>query len=243
MTDALSPKEIAREKLAEIGCSGGGSFVGLCQIEIPTKVNGKIINSSIGAFTYVQTDSTLIDTEVGRFCSIAEHVSAGAGEHPVDWFSTHPFVNDPHDVAAGLASCYPQYREWLGSKPSRYTPRGGDKVRIGHDVWIGEGAFIRRGITIGTGAIVAARAVVVKDVAPFSIVGGNPAKHIKFRIDEALIDYLLQSHWWDYDLRPLIRDIDFSNVPDAIERIRDAIEHSRIRRLEPARYQISPEHS
>lgn len=225
--------------LVSIGCQALlSSFSPPCEFEGPVKVDGFVAKTTIGAFTYIQKGSFFNDTDVGRFCSIAGNVSTGAGEHPVDWLSTHPFVNDPSDVAAGLSHCYPEYREWLTGTPSRVTNRGGDRVSIGHDVWIGEGAFIRRGVKIGVGAIVAAHAVVTKDVAPFSIVGGNPAKHIRYRIDEALIDDVLASRWWEYDLRPIARYTDFSDVRRSIDNIAEAAQQGRIVPFNPPRYVI-----
>ncbi|CQB50497.1 Chloramphenicol acetyltransferase [Vibrio cholerae] len=77
---------------------------------------------------------------------------------------------------------------------------------LGHDVWVGDGAFVRSGVTIGTGAVVAAGSVVVKDIQPYSIVGGNPAKHIKYRFESDVVDALLKLQWWtfrDEELRQL----------------------------------------
>lgn len=225
--------------LVSIGCQAEiSNFYPPCEFEPPVKVNGLLQGTGIRAFTYIQKGSLLIDTDVGRFCSIAMNVSTGAGEHPVDWLSSHPFVDDPNDVAAGLSNCYPEYREWLTGAPGRVTGRGGDRVTIGSDVWIGEGAFIRRGVTIGTGAIVAAHAVVTKDVAPFSIVGGNPAKHIRYRIAEGLIDEVLGSRWWEFDLRPIIGGIDFSDVRASVTKINEAWADGRIERFVPPRYII-----
>ncbi|WP_176597183.1 MULTISPECIES: CatB-related O-acetyltransferase [Sphingobium] len=225
--------------LVSIGCQALiSSFSPPCEFESPVKVDGFLGKTTLGAFTYIQKGSFFIDTDVGRFCSIAMNVSTGAGEHPVDWLSSHPFVNDPNDVAAGLSNCYPEYREWLTGAPTRVTNRGGERVTIGNDVWIGEGAFVRRGVTIGTGAIVAAHAVVTKDVAPFSIVGGNPAKHIRYRIAEGLIDEVLQSQWWEFDLRPIIAGIDFSDVRASVAKINEARADGRIERFLPSRYRV-----
>ncbi|WP_257554437.1 CatB-related O-acetyltransferase [Sphingobium sp. CFD-2] len=225
--------------MISIGCQAElSNFSPPCEFEPPVKINGLLQDTSIRSFTYIQNGSSIIDTDIGRFCSIAMNVSTGAGEHPVDWLSSHPFVNDPHDVAAGLSNCYPDYRAWLKGVPSRVTDRGGDRVTIGNDVWIGEGAFVRRGVTIGTGAIVAAHAVVTKDVAPFSIVGGNPAKHIRYRISETLIDEVLKSQWWEFDLRPIIEGMDFSDVRASVAKIQEASVHGLIERFIPPRYLI-----
>lgn len=92
------------------------------------------------------------------------------------------------------------------------------KIKIGNDVWIGEGAFIRRGVKIGDGAIIASHSVVSKDVAPYSIVGGVPAKHIKFRFEDNIIEQLIEIKWWDYGLSAL-EGVDFTDINKAIKKL------------------------
>ena len=140
---------------------------------------------------------------IGKFCSIAGGVSIYAGaEHRLDWVSQYSFNKFP--IAA--------QKEIIRSK---------GKVSIGNDVWIGDGAFILSGVTIGDGAVIAARAVVVKDVKPYEIVGGNPAKHIRFRFSADQIEKLLAIAWWNWDIAkveesfPLLLD---SNIDAFIER-------------------------
>jgi chloramphenicol O-acetyltransferase type B len=119
---------------------------------------------------------------MGKYCSVAKGAQVFlGGEHQIEWVTTYPFsVLDPDfwDI--------------------RGHPKTKGDVVIGNDVWIGAEAIIMSGVTIGDGAIIAARAVVVKDVAPYAIVGGNPAKFIKFRFDEMTIERLLAIKWWDW---------------------------------------------
>lgn len=136
---------------------------------------------TIGAFTYIRSDSQLLFVKsIGRFCSIANNVSIGNPKkvHPTDWVSIHPFQYDVNS-------------------PLHYYPEVTDTV-IGHDVWIGENATILENVTIGTGAIVATSAVVTKDVPPYAIVAGNPAKIVKYRHTEEICQQLLDSQWWEY---------------------------------------------
>jgi hypothetical protein len=109
--------------------------------------------------------------------------------------STHPF---PYSV--GLVG------DWDYSTPPMSYDILAKNTNIEHDVWIGTRAMIIGGITIGTGAIIAAGAVVTKDVPPYAIVGGNPAKIIKYRFDEHLREALLNSKWWEIDFPALLRD-------------------------------------
>lgn len=121
--------------------------------------------------------------KIGRFCSLAEGATILlGGEHRIDWIATHP-VNI-----------------LFGTKRVPGLPRSKGDVIIGNDVWIGTDALILSGVEIGNGAVIAARSVVTEDVAPYSIMAGNPAKHIKFRFSESIIDDLQKIAWWDWPL-------------------------------------------
>ena len=121
---------------------------------------------------------------IGRYCSIADKVEILlGGNHRTDWGTTYPF--------SALRDLWP-----LAPETGDYHTSRGD-VTIGHDVWLGSGAIILSGVTIGHGAVVAAHAVVTKDVPPYAIVGGNPARIIRHRFDEATVAALLDARWWD----------------------------------------------
>ncbi|MCT8268901.1 type B chloramphenicol O-acetyltransferase [Afifella sp. JA880] len=124
---------------------------------------------------------------IGSFCSIgsgAAFIMAGNQGHRNDWISTFPFY------------WMPEVPAFEGSE-NGYQPAG-DTV-IGNDVWIGSEAIIMPGVTVGDGAVIGTRALVTKDVEPYAIVGGNPAKVIRKRFDDAAIAQLLQLRWWDWD--------------------------------------------
>lgn len=147
----------------------------------------------IGAYSYLGAGCELRSASIGRFCSIARRVVMSQSEHPLDLAITHPIAFNPTSTFADD----PYFAAVTQRRPS---PPSGD-VTIGHDVWIGEGAFIRSGVTIGTGAVVAGRAVVVKDVAPYDIVGGVPARTLKRRFPDETVERLLASQWWRRDIR------------------------------------------
>ena len=121
--------------------------------------------------------------EIGKFCSIAHGASfvLNGGNHFADRLSSYPF---------------PIFGCWGEPDPGPWPDKGG--ITVGHDVWIGWDATIMPGVTIGHGAIIAAKAVVTSDVPPYSIVGGNPAKEIRKRLPDDVIERLLDLAWWDW---------------------------------------------
>ena len=147
---------------------------------------------SLGAFSYCRTPQVAPDFKAGRYCSIASGVSLSDLEHPLDRITTHPFTTHPHMTELA--------RREFGKSPS-ITPHSflRPAPQIGHDVWIGEGALIKRGITIGNGAVIGARALVTKDVPDYAVVGGSPARVLKFRFDEETRGRLLELEWWKYN--------------------------------------------
>lgn len=150
--------------------------------------NCVINNSVIHSYTYLGKNCLVQNTTIGKFCSIANDVLIGLGNHPIDLFSTSPlFYRKKNTLNINLVHQDLEFKE--------YKP-----IEIGHDVWIGARALIMDGVIIGIGAIIAANSVVTKDVPPYAIVGGTPAKIIRYRFDEAKITTLLNSNWWDMDL-------------------------------------------
>ena len=133
---------------------------------------------------------------IGRFCSLASDVSVAGVHHPLDWVSTNPFLYLPN---RGFV-----HRRQVPANPAR--DRNAEVV-IQNDVWIGEGARILRPVVLGHGCVVAAGAVVTKDVPPYSIVAGVPARIIRYRIPEELIPRMLSIAWWDWDLEVIRENV------------------------------------
>lgn len=153
----------------------------------------RVYNSKLGYGTYIGRNTQLHNVRVGKFCSIAENVIVGLGMHPISYVSTHPstYYNTKRTLGFTYAekSLYSPYR-WLDKEEKIISS-------IGNDVWVGTGVIILDGVSIGDGAVIAAGAVVTKDVEPYSVVGGVPAKIIKYRFDSKIIDFLLKFKWWD----------------------------------------------
>jgi acetyltransferase-like isoleucine patch superfamily enzyme len=162
----------------------------------------------VGSNTYGHNDIKIIGGHnvgtkliIGKFCSIAEGVVVFLGaNHRVDWFSTYPFGHI-HDTV------FPKVKKTHGHPATK-----GD-VTIGNDVWIATNAVIMSGVTIGDGAVIGAYSIVTKDVSPYTIVAGNPAKQIRKRFSDEVINKLLELKWWDMEENKIneISDILCSN--------------------------------
>lgn len=180
---------------------------------------------SIGAFSYVRSPLNAF-CNIGRYSSLADNVRLMGGDHPVRRFST---------------SCFSYYKGFAfydevmtpESKFKRVPlPPSPVAVTIGNDVWIGRDAVLKPGITIGDGAVIAANAVVTKDVSPYTVVGGVPAKFIKLRFPMNVISELLNLQWWKY----LWTDFDFNGdipVEEFIDKMHTLIANNKIKEYKP----------
>lgn len=195
----------------------------------------------IGSFSYIGENASIHGApRIGRFCSIARNLVMGEGEHPADFLSTSPmmyarrFWKDLEYVSEYYNACASNIREASKALHERY-PIVDQSINIGNDVWIGEGVFIRRGVTIGDGAIIGSRSVVNKDVAPYSIVAGTPARTIRMRFADEFIEKLLSLRWWDYEIAGF-RNIQFHNVEQAVEQLQEDIDAGVIKKYQPQVY-------
>lgn len=149
------------------------------------EAGSQIVNSIFDRHSFCGYDCQIVNCDIGSFCSISNNVVIGGGRHPMEW--------------VGMSPVFYEGRDSVKAKFSTHKRPPNQKVIIGHDVWIGEKVLITQGVTIGTGAVVGMGAIVTKDVAPYAIVVGSPAKEIRKRFDNETISKLLESKWWEFD--------------------------------------------
>ncbi len=166
---------------------------------------------NVGRYSNINSDSYVARTTMGSFCAIGSRVAINPLNHPVDWLSMHEFTY--HETAYDWDEAYRSVRK-MPHPASRTTPA----VIMGSDIWIGHNAVILEGVTVGDGAVVGAGSVVTKDVPPYAIVMGVPAKVRRFRFDEATIERLLATKWWELELSAL-KDVQFDKIGTALDQI------------------------
>tara|TARA_B100002049_G_scaffold190683_1_gene147611 strand:+ start:11346 stop:12056 length:711 start_codon:yes stop_codon:yes gene_type:complete len=197
----------------------------------PVCLGSVVVKSSvkIGSYTYFESGRIGSLASIGSYCSVAPDVSIGDGNHPTQFLTTHPLGFK----AAAMFRFDAKVRQYKGGSNRPSSVISCPPV-IGSDVWVGGGVKILRGVKIGHGSIIGAGSVVNKDVPPFSIVAGAPARVIKYRFDEDTIERLLKLRWWDYDIVGEY-DIDFSDIDSAIRKIEGLISSGKLAKLSSSR--------
>ena len=182
--------------------------------------NASVEKSYLGYATYVGANTNISKTKIGRFSCIGPNVRIICGQHPLDFVSIHPAFFSLAKQAGFTFVKKNKFNEY------RYIDNK-YQVEIGNDVWIGDGAGIMEGVVIGDGAVIAAGALVVKNVRPYEIVGGIPAKKIKSRFEKRIVERLLQLSWWNKDLQWIENHAElFENVERFLSEAEGEEEHS-----------------
>lgn len=201
------------------------------EIEAPVRIGGvKVVGKlKVGAFTYMHNGS-LHNVEIGRYCSIGQDFTCLQPNHPLDWVSTHPFQYNDVDNVYGKELL--NNLQINGSKKTVLVRNKVNKTLIGNDVWIGTGVTIVNGVKVGDGAVIGAGAMVTKDVPPYAIIGGNPAKIIRYRFEKDVSRQLLNSKWWDYNLLNC-NYTKYDNPQEFLKYFYEAIENNSLIKFDP----------
>lgn len=157
-----------------------------CIIDKSSKVGPRteMTSCKLGRYSYVGQQCFMVNTDIGGFCSIADRVTIGGASHPMDYVSTSPVFHDGKNV--------------LNKNFSSHRIKDTKKTVIENDVWIGQGAFIKAGIKIHNGAVVGMGSVVTKDIPPYEIWAGNPARKIRDRFEDKTKKALMDLKWWEW---------------------------------------------
>jgi len=202
----LSAEQAWQAATAHLGVasSHGTSIVGHVAFEGLNELRGALVQgpSELGLFSYVGYHSLVGSGScIGRYCSIAMNSTIGPGEHTAQWLTSHNFALGKPNV-----------------EPEVQAAHLNQRLAIGHDVWVGANAFVSTDITIGHGAVIGGGAAVVKDVPPYAIVGGTPARLIRLRFPEKAVERLLASEWWRLPIDH-VRLLPFHDLDRCLDRI------------------------
>ena len=179
--------------------------------------NVKAKSAVVGAYSYIAANTEIENAEIGKYCSVADHCRIGMSGHSLDYLSTSPIFTQRVNALQ---------ERWVEEDVFEHKSND-ERAYIGNDVWVGSHVLINGGVHVGDGAVIGAGAVVVKDVPPYAIVGGVPARIIRYRFTPEIIDRLIKLQWWslpDEQIKNNIRffqsdPIDF----DALESLKKQI--------------------
>jgi hypothetical protein len=170
--------------------------------------NCSISESTFGDYSYCAGDVSIIYSEVGKFCSFASHVRLNPGNHPMDRVTQHHMTYRRAQYGFGELDDE-AFFDW----------RRADKVTVGHDVWLGHGVLLMPGVSVATGAVIGAGAVVTRDIAPYTIAVGVPARPLRQRFTNEVVEKLMQIAWWDWPREVLEERLDeLCDLPAFLEK-------------------------
>jgi phosphonate metabolism protein (transferase hexapeptide repeat family) len=204
------PQSSGKKMLSEEPSIHPTSRVSKCEIGAYTSIGAgcSMRESSLGDYSYLAGEVSIVWTDIGKFCSIASHTRMNPGNHPT-WR-----VTTSHCTYRRA-----QYGFDTEDDHEFFAWRKAHRCEVGHDVWMGHGTILTAGCKVGIGACIGAGSVITKDVPPFAIYGGVPAKLIKYRFDPRTIEQLMRIAYWDWDHETIkARFHDLLNVHTFIEK-------------------------
>lgn len=177
----LSPSEPVIHDACQITDSRFGAYVEIGQ-------GSRIAHSEFGDYSYCDRYADIANASIGKFANIASYTRIGATDHPLDTAACHHFLYRSAD-----------YWDDAEVDEAFFTHRRSRRATVGHDTWLGHNCMIKPEVTVGDGAVVASGAIVTKDVAPYTIVAGTPARVMRRRQPDAIAERLIALAWWDWD--------------------------------------------
>lgn len=237
--DAMGPEALRARGLM---ISGASQMRGELRYERPAWVFGhRLKNCTVGAFTFFNAagSTSAYRVRFGRYSQIGESSIIGPPEHPHDWFSNHPFA---FTRPTHLPSMY-QMPEFVRLAPDEsdgpsFAEQAPNDTVIGHEAYVGANCFIKRGVTIGDGAVIGARSLVTRDIPPYAVAVGSPARVIRLRFAEDLVQRFLALQWWRFDLAPWKRSVDFSQVEATLAFLEERKAGGELQPLRPDSYRL-----
>lgn len=213
--------------------------------ERPAMIHGHRLKScSMGAFGFYNAAglASAYRTHFGRYSQVGESTIIGPPEHPMTMFSTHPFA---FSRPSHMPRMY-QMPEFARLSPDEDAgPAWADtetatETYVGHEAYVGAGSFVKRGVRIGHGAVIGARSVVTRDVPPYAIVIGSPARILRYRYPDALIERFLKLQWWLYDLAPHKKAVDWTRSEATLDYFEQKLADGQLDVLRPPTFSIRP---
>lgn len=222
-----------------------GSFGSTVRFERPAYIYSHLFKDcTIGAFSFANAAgrTSIYRCRIGRYAQIGESSILGPPEHPQDWFSNHPFAftRPRHMPRMYQLPDFARLAPDESDGPS-YVNTVANETIIGHEAYLGAGCFVRRGVRIGAGAVVGARAVVTRDVPDYAIVVGNPARVIRLRFADNIVERMLRLAWWRFDLAPYKNRVDWSQVEPTLGLLEDELAAGRLSLLRPETFEVRRE--